>query len=123
MDEKTLAVVQKAIRGINANADIIHSQYSQEDPSKLINIEAFTLKNVLEMDPEFLEMDPEDHEHDPTVSSVSIRFDGELNHQQLRMWISELQQNKAKDLFRYKGVIAVKQYSCDSCKAVIAVKM
>ena len=29
VDEKTLEVVQKAIRGINANAEIIHSQYSQ----------------------------------------------------------------------------------------------
>jgi len=107
VDEETIEQVYKAIRGINSNADIIRTQHSQVEPSKLINIDAFSLDKALEMDPEFLNTESE-HQHDLTVSSASIRFEGELNHQQLRMWLSELQQNTAKDLFRYKGVLAVK---------------
>jgi len=106
-DENALAEVTNAVRAINANADIIRCQYGQVEPNKLININAFALEKVLEMDPEFLNTDGE-HQHDATVSSVSVRFEGELNHQQLRMWISELQTNHGKDLFRYKGVLAVK---------------
>eukprot|EP00929_Paragymnodinium_shiwhaense_P101320 TRINITY_DN6431_c0_g1_i2.p1 TRINITY_DN6431_c0_g1~~TRINITY_DN6431_c0_g1_i2.p1 ORF type:complete len:430 (-),score=132.66 TRINITY_DN6431_c0_g1_i2:400-1689(-) len=107
VDDAALEDIEKDIRGINANVSIIRTQYSQVEPSKLINIGAFTLDKVLEMDPEFLNTDGE-HQHDLSVSSHSVKFDGELNHQQLRMWISELQQDKGKDLFRYKGVLAVK---------------
>eukprot|EP00928_Gymnodinium_smaydae_P053634 TRINITY_DN37582_c0_g1_i1.p1 TRINITY_DN37582_c0_g1~~TRINITY_DN37582_c0_g1_i1.p1 ORF type:complete len:424 (+),score=91.31 TRINITY_DN37582_c0_g1_i1:44-1315(+) len=110
VDDAVLEKVQKAVRGINANADIIRSQYGQVDPSKLIKIGAFQLEKVLEMDPEFLNTDGE-HQHDLSVSSASVRFEGELNHQQLRMWLGDLQQNVAKDLFRYKGVLAVKGMS------------
>lgn len=107
VDDTKIEEVRKAIRGINANAEIIQTQHSQVDPSKLIKIEAFSLHKVLEMDPEFLDTDGE-HQHDLTVSSTSVRFEGELNHLQLRAWISELLQDKATDLFRYKGVLAVK---------------
>jgi len=107
VDEKALEEVQKAIRGINANTEIIRTQYGQVDPKRLINIQSFSLENVLKMDPEFLNTDGE-HQHDLSVSSFSVRFDGELNHQQLRMWLSELMDETAKDLFRYKGVLAVK---------------
>jgi len=107
VDDTKIEEVQKAIRGINANAEIIQTQHSQVHPSKLLKIQAFSLQKVLEMDPEFLDTDGE-HQHDLTVSSTSVRFEGELNHLQLRAWISELLQDKATDLFRYKGVLAVK---------------
>jgi len=107
VDEPTIEEVYKAIRGINANAEIIRTQYGEVEASRLINIQSFSLENVLKMDPEFLNTDGE-HQHDASVSSVSVRFEGELNHQELRMWLSELMQNTAKDLFRYKGVLAVK---------------
>jgi len=59
------------------------------------------------MDPEFLDTDSE-HEHDQNVTSISSRFKGELNVNKLESWIGELMQTKAEDLFRYKGVLAVK---------------
>merc|ERR1712129_266651 len=104
VDDTKIEEIRKAIRGINANAEIFQTQHGQVDPSKLIKIEAFSLHKVLEMDPEFLDTDGE-HQHDLTVSSTSVRFEGELNHLQLRSWISELLQDKATDLFRYKGVL------------------
>jgi len=107
VDEKTLEEVQKAIRSINANTEIIRTQYGQVDPARLINIQSFSLENVLKMDPEFLNTDGE-HQHDLSVSSFSVKFEGELNHQQLKMWLCELMEETAKDLFRYKGVLAVK---------------
>mmetsp|Transcript_2728 Transcript_2728/g.8797 ORF Transcript_2728/g.8797 Transcript_2728/m.8797 type:complete len:421 (+) Transcript_2728:99-1361(+) len=106
VSEEELEDVNRAVRGINANADILRTQHSQVEPSKLINIEAFSLDKVLEMDPEFLNTDG-DHQHDNTVSSVSVCFEGELNYMQLRMWVRKLITTKANDLFRYKGVLAV----------------
>jgi G3E family GTPase len=107
VDEATKTEVEQALRGINSSVEIIRTEYSQVDPQKLINIKAFSLESVLKKEPEFLDTESE-HQHDNSVSSHSIRFEGELNHQQLRMWLSELRQNKGTDLFRYKGVLAVK---------------
>merc|ERR1739838_7480 len=71
---------------------------------------AFDLDRVLDFDPEFLKQDPSDHIHDDSVKSVACKFNGELNVNKLQMWIRQLIGNaeRANDLFRYKGVLAVK---------------
>lgn len=107
VDREKLDEVIGAIKGINKHADIVETSFSKVDPAKLLNVRAFDVDRVVEMDPEFLNTDG-DHEHDNTVSSVSVRFEGELNYMQLKMWIRALLRTKANDLFRYKGVLAVK---------------
>ena len=99
--------VVKRIKGINALAPIYQTENSIIDPSELIGIGSFDLEKTLEMDPEFLDTDAE-HEHDQNVTSISSKFKGELNVNKLERWIGELMQTKAEDLFRYKGVLAVK---------------
>ena len=73
----------------------------------MINIGAFDLERTLEMDPEFFDTEAE-HEHDHRVTSTSVRFVGELNVNKLQSWISKLMREQGEDLFRYKGVLAVK---------------
>mmetsp|Transcript_109055 Transcript_109055/g.308487 ORF Transcript_109055/g.308487 Transcript_109055/m.308487 type:complete len:373 (+) Transcript_109055:1-1119(+) len=111
VDEDTLAEVEKEIKKINSHIDIVHTLFSKVDPTKFLNIGAFDVKRVVDMDPEFLNTEGE-HQHDTTVSSASVRFEGELNLFQLRMWIRSLMKTKASDLFRYKGVFAVKGNAC-----------
>jgi len=62
------------------------------------------------MDPGFLEAGGEDHIHDDSVSSVAWQFPGmELNVNRLQRWIGlTIQQELGQDLYRYKGVLAVK---------------
>merc|ERR1719174_3616183 len=59
------------------------------------------------MDAEFLSEDAE-HSHDQRVSTCSAVFDGELHIAQLQEWIDELKLTKGADLFRYKGILAVR---------------
>ena len=59
------------------------------------------------MDPEFMNTEGE-HQHDNSISSISWKFEGELNVNKLERWISEMLQTKATDMFRYKGMLAVK---------------
>eukprot|EP00972_Heterocapsa_arctica_P049219 7244069-Heterocapsa_arctica.AAC.1 len=74
---------------------------------QLVNLSAFELERVLEMDPTFLSGDPDAHVHDDTVSSVSWSLPGlELNVNKLQEWIGVLMQDLGADLFRYKGVLA-----------------
>ena len=107
VDEEQLQLVESRIKSINNFAPIFRTQNSLIEPKELINIGAFDLERTLEMDPEFLDTESE-HEHDQRVTSTSARFVGELNVNKLDRWIGELMRGKGQDLFRYKGVIAVK---------------
>ena len=105
--EGEISEVRNRIKAINAFAPVYETENSIIDPSELIGIGAFDLSKTLEMDPEFLDTDAE-HEHDENVTSTSSKFEGELNVNKLERWIGELMRTKAEDLFRYKGVLAVK---------------
>jgi G3E family GTPase len=110
--EETLTKLEARIKGINPTARIIRAEFSRVAPKELLNLSAFDLQRVLEMDPGFLEPDGTDHVHDDTVSSVAWSFPGlELNVNKLQRWISDLMQELGTELFRYKGVLAVK--GCD----------
>ena len=107
VDDEGLAEVEKRIKSINAFAPITRTENSIIDPNELINIGAFDLERTLEMDPEFLDTEAE-HEHDERVTSTSYKFAGELNVNKLQSWIGKLMREQGEDLFRYKGVLAVK---------------
>jgi len=108
--EEELKKIEARIKKINGTTDIIRCSYSKVDPKKLLGLAAFDLDRVLEFDPEFLKQDPSDHKHDDSVTSVAVKFEGELNVNKLQMWIRQLigSPEQANDLFRYKGVLAVK---------------
>ncbi len=48
------------------------------------------------------------HTHDTTVGSVGITLPGELDGPRLNAWLAELLKSKGPDLFRSKGVLAVR---------------
>lgn len=110
--EAKLASIEAELRKVNPAAPIMRCSFSNIHPGKLLNIGAFDLKKVLEMDPEFLNIDGE-HEHDDSVTSCSWAEKGlELNINRLQQWISLVVQKFGADLFRYKGILAIK-----GCKA------
>jgi len=49
-----------------------------------------------------------DHEHDDEVSSVGITIPGDLDQKKLNRWLGELLQTQGQDIFRMKGVLAIK---------------
>merc|ERR1712135_156231 len=109
VDDSPLLALEDRIRSINPHAPIIRTNFSRVDPKQLLNISAFSLAKVLDKEPDFLQTDGTDHVHDDTVSSVSWNFPGlELNVNLLQAWISSLMQELGTELFRYKGVLAVK---------------
>ncbi|KAJ8601667.1 hypothetical protein CTAYLR_007464 [Chrysophaeum taylorii] len=107
VDEAQLVGVETRVRGINGQAQIERTTHSKIDPNKLINIQAFSLERVVDMDPEFLDTDGE-HQHDERVSSVSFKMEIEVNVNKLQQFVSTLISDHGADLFRYKGLLAVK---------------
>ena len=107
VDDEEISEVESRIKSINGFAPIFYTQNSIIDPKELINIGAFDLERTLEMDPEFLDTEAE-HEHDDRVTSTSMKFEGELNVNKLNRYIGKLMREDGENLFRYKGVLAVK---------------
>ena len=107
--EAELTKIEARIKAINGSAKILRCEQSNIDPKHVLNIGAFNLDRVLEMDPEFLDIDGE-HQHDDSVSSCSSKFQGEVNIGKLEKYIQTLigDVENAMNLFRYKGVLAVR---------------
>merc|ERR1712070_267145 len=109
-DEAELKKIEARIRAINTDCKIMRCQNSNVDWREVVGLGAFDIKRVLDFEPEFLTDLDAEHEHDPTVGSCSVKFEGELLVRGLDEWINELIKTKGADLFRYKGVMAVKGF-------------
>lgn len=106
-DEAELAAIEKRLRTINPTTSILRTTFGKISPKELLNVNAFDLKRVLEFDPEFMDPDQE-HEHDPSVNSLACKIQGEFNVQMMSRWIQRLITEDGANLYRYKGVLAVK---------------
>jgi len=107
VDEKTLDEVERRIRAINEAVPMKRTTNSKVDMDFILGIHGFSLDKIITMDDTFLE-DSNDHEHDPRVSSVGVDVPGEVAMDKLQKWIGWLLKEKGVDLFRSKGVLAVK---------------
>jgi len=105
--EEVVAVKEK-VKKINNDATYLESTNSVVDPKLLINIKGFDINNILTKEPDFLDVSSTEHMHDDSVTSMSCVIPNELNINKLNNWIREIIQTKANDLFRYKGILAVK---------------
>jgi len=106
-EDDVLKEVEKRIREINATVPIKRTTNSIVDMDFILGIHGFSLDKIIEMDGGFL-ADDQEHQHDSRVSSVGIDVAGEVVQQKLNQWISWLLREKGVDLFRSKGVLAVK---------------
>jgi G3E family GTPase len=105
--EDEIKEVERRIRAINEMVPIKRTTNSEVEMDFILGIRGFSLDKIMEMDAAFLE-DSHEHSHDPRVSSVGIDVPGEVVQQKLNEWISWLLKEKGVDLFRSKGVLAVK---------------
>jgi G3E family GTPase len=106
VDEAALAHVESRLREVNKYAPIIRCQNANAGMENVMGMKAFELQRVLEMDPEFLSEG--DHQHDETVYSVGFERPGDLNMERTNTWIAKLLQEKGVDIYRMKGVLAMK---------------
>lgn len=106
-DEAELKSIEDKLKSINPTAVIQRTTQSKVHPNDVLNLQAFELQRVLDFDPEFLDEDGE-HEHDSTVSSLGVKTEGDVNLSLLESWIQRMITEEGANLYRYKGVIAVK---------------
>jgi G3E family GTPase len=113
-DSSVLERIEDRIREINCVATIVRCKYSHVDPESLLGVKAFTIDRVLTHEPDFLSERPQfikDHKHDERVSSFSFWEYSEIDVAKLNDWIGSVIKEKGADLYRYKGVLAVRGHT------------
>jgi len=106
-DRAALDKTKARIRKYNPTAEIIEASHSAVAAERLMGLDAFSLKRVLESEPDFLNVDAE-HVHDTTVTSLSVTTEAPLSVALLQRWIDSLLEEFGESLFRYKGILFVK---------------
>lgn len=104
VSEAELASVEQRLRSINATADILRSQQAKVQLDAILGVGAFDLSRTMAVDPDWLD---EEHTHDPSLESVGVEFDGELDRERLDAWLVGLLDARGDDVYRVKGIIAI----------------
>ncbi|GFH31763.1 WW domain-containing protein, partial [Haematococcus lacustris] len=140
VSETDKADITLAIQRINNTARIIECQLNDDkqrpDPTHILGTNTFSVQRALMVDPEFLDTDSDTEAsqqgpgqpafggirqkkpkrrrkklHDLSdISSVGITSRGQLDEYRFNMFMWDLLAEKAKDIFRCKGVLAVHGY-------------
>jgi len=125
VDAPTLERVRQRVRSINRFATVHETIRSGIDLAQILDRGAFDLERILDIDPDFLDGDgphahdhgaPEhDHKHghdhpahDQTVTSISLRTAEPLEGEKFAGWIHTLIVERGVDIFRTKGILAVR---------------
>jgi G3E family GTPase len=127
-----LEKTEARIRKMNPMAKIYQTEKAAVDLTKVLNVGGFDLKRALELEPDFLKASEDEHHHDhegdehhehehdehddeehdhhhaEDVTSVGIRAPGDLDEKKLSDWLGTLLRTKGQDIFRMKGILAVK---------------
>lgn len=103
-----LASLEARLRGMNPYARILHANHCDVPLRELLDLGAFDLQRILDVEPTFLEVShAHAHEHDDAVRSVSLQSDRALNGERFDRWIDEVLQTQGINILRCKGILSM----------------
>jgi len=100
--EEELIQIEERIRKINKFAEIIRTQNSVVDIEHLLASNSFQIEKI-----DLSEVNVQ-AVHNPDVVPVFIPYNGEIEMEKLKQWLSWLNQEKGSDILRMKGLLAIK---------------
>lgn len=100
-----LAGLEARLRQINPLATIRRTERCDLPLAEVLDLGAFDLQRVLEIEPGFL-TEEHDHEHDDGISSVALVSDAPLDANRFSGWIRLMTQTYGPDILRLKGILA-----------------
>ncbi|EKS70782.1 MULTISPECIES: GTP-binding protein [Caballeronia] len=103
-----IASLKERLRGLNATAEIVESSFAQIDLHTILGVGANEFAQQLVEADDDHDDHHDDHHHDESVSSVGIEVDADIELDALQAWLAELRASDATNLFRMKGIFAVK---------------
>lgn len=106
--ENKKRALEKQLIQMNPNAERFYTTYGNVDTKYLLGKNSFDLDNVLSIDPDLLKI-PHHHHHNHHVTSFVLQEDRPLDLDKVNKWFSYLVHIKGENLYRYKGVLYIKQ--------------
>ena len=124
ISKEELAAVERQLRQLNATARLHKMQRGDIALDAILNLGAFDLDRVTEIDPHFLpdhdcddacahhddhehgHQDDHDHVSASGITSVSLSSDKLINPEKLLPWLNDLTQARGPDILRLKGILA-----------------
>lgn len=105
VSEDVLDGVRRRVAAINETAEILTSSYAQIDLSRILGIAAFEQSRSVSAHPDWL--DGDEHQHDPTLTSVALELEGDLDLAALEAWLTTHLAEHGDDVYRLKGLVLV----------------
>jgi G3E family GTPase len=111
VSELELRHVVDAMAGINAGCEHIFAQDAKVPAEKILDIGGFDLKRIEKgvggcSSNGSAKASAPTHEHE--IQTVSLTIPGDLDGDKFRDWLGEFVEKHAADLFRSKGIIAIR---------------
>jgi len=106
-EEKKALIARLAL--INQFAKVIETVKSRAPLDKIIGLNSFNMEDILTVDPKFFQMEDDENKkiHNlDIVQSVGVQFTGNLHAQWFNMFMMDLLQQRAADLYRTKGLLS-----------------
>ena len=104
VSEAAVAQLRARLASINPRAPLEAVHFGLTPVNELLDIRGFSLDAILEIEPGFLSEDA--HEHDDAVQSFVFTSDAPLDSERLQGFFRDAIASHAKDLMRYKGIVA-----------------
>ena len=117
-----LSALERTVRGLNPTARLHRTTRGDIALDRILDIGAFDLDRVVELDPHFLpEHDCDDacahhdhhhhaHAHDHVaaagIASVSLSTEKLIDPEKLMPWLNQFTQERGPDILRLKGILA-----------------
>jgi G3E family GTPase len=127
VDAKTIEEVKETIQNMNPFADITCTTHSVAPLDQILDLKVFDADRIemsIEQADQHHDHDHHDHDHHDHdhhdhdhydhghghhgITSVSVQVAGVLSQQKLSSWLWGVVQAKGADLYRTKGVLAIK---------------
>ncbi|WP_163582885.1 CobW family GTP-binding protein [Gracilibacillus saliphilus] len=100
--------LEQRLINMNPHAKRIYTTYGNVDIQYLIGKKSFELSNILKINPNIL-AETHHHHHNDQVRSFVFRDERPLDFDKVNKWFAYLVQFKGENLYRYKGVLHIKQ--------------
>lgn len=94
------------LQTINKFATIIESERSRAPLDKILGLNSFSMESILSYDPDFFETQEDSKHNLEQVSSVGIKFEGNLHAQWFNIFMMDLLRERAADIYRSKGLLS-----------------
>lgn len=99
--------LEARIRELNPLADVHRTVRGQVEMDRILDVGGFDLDRVLEKHPHFLD-GHHHHHHDEDIAAIALTAPGEVDPDRMNDWLRELLMNQGPDIFRMKGILALK---------------